>query len=181
MNFSAGMRRNDYRSETIIRKFLTRRKWVLGIVVAVIAASIGGPVYAHGIYEEGHTYTSTYNCTWSRAEISHGSGGGYSKASVVSKKNRGRLYTCKDRLDRPIKHLRAKWTLYKKNGSSWTYCLSSNYWYNGRTASKSENYRNHGSSPPCGIGEYMTKTEGGVLIGTWHGTPIESGVYGHNL
>lgn len=165
----------------MIRKFLTRRKWVLGIVVAVIAASIGGPVYAHVVSEEGNTYTSTYNCTWNRAEISHGSGGGYSKATVVSKKNRGRLYTCKDRLDRPIKHLRAKWVLYRKNNSSWIHCLSGNWWLNGTTSSKLENYRDHGSSPPCGSGEYMTKSHAQVLIGTWYGTPLESGVYGHNL
>ena len=162
------------------RKFFTRRKWVLGIVVAVIAASIGGPVYAHVVYEDGKTHTSPYNCTWTRAEISHGSGGGYSKATIRSEKNRGRL-PCKERLSRPIKHIRAKWTLYRKSGSSWIRCKTSNYWYNGRTASEVNNYKNHGSSPPCGSGEYMTKTEGGVLIGTWYGTPLESGVKGHNL
>ncbi len=164
----------------MFRNFLKRRKLVLGIVVALIAAAMGGPVYAHVIYEFGHTYSSHYNCTWSRAEISHGGGGGYSKAHVKSEWNRSKK-TCYQRLTVPIKHIRAKWVLYKKNGQSWETCVRSNYWYNGRSASELKNWQNHGSSPPCGAGEYMTEAFTGVKIGTWYGQPIESGVYGHQL
>ena len=42
--------------------------------------------------------------------------------------------------------------------------------------------KNHGSSPPYGSGEYMTKGDTGVKIGsTWYIGDMESGVAGHQL
>jgi hypothetical protein len=153
----------------------------IGILVAVVAALIGVPVYAHVVYEDGHTYWSDTNCTWSRAEISHGSGGGYSKANLKSERN---YFTsqCERRLSRPIGHLKAQWMLYKKSGSSWGHCRTGNWYYNGGDASALTNSRDHGTSPPCGSGEYRTKGDTGVKIGsTWYGGVLESGVIGHQL
>ncbi len=153
----------------------------LDTLLAVVGASIAVPVYAHVIYEDGHTYTSPYNCTWSRSEISHGSGGGYSKANLKSEQNEWRS-TCRKRLSRPIGYLRAKWELQKKSGSSWIRCKLGNYYYNGGDASELANTRDHGTSPPCGSGTYRTIGETGVKIGSkWYGGTLSSGVVGHTL
>ena len=100
---------------------------------------------------------------------------------MKSERNRGDLW-CKERLDRPINHIKAKWILYKKVNGGWDYCTSSNWYYNGSNASSLTNSENHGSTPPCGDGEYMTKADTGVKNGpTWYGNPLESGVRGHDL
>ena len=151
------------------------------LLVSLLGASIAVPVYAHVNYEDGHTYTSPYNCTWSRSEISHGSGGGYSKANLKSEQNQARR-TCRKRLSRPIEHLRAKWVLHKKTGSAWIPCRTGHYWYNGRDSSELEARKNHATSPPCGSGEYMTMGETGVKIGSkWFGGKLSSGARGHIL
>ena len=48
---------------------LLRSKLVLGLLLAFGSAMIAVPVYAHYIYEDGFTYSSSYGCTWNRAEI----------------------------------------------------------------------------------------------------------------
>ena len=87
------------------------------VLIAIGFAAISMPVYAHYIYENGYTYSSSYDCTWNRAEISHGSGGGYSKADVRSKKKASNL-NCLGAFNRPINHLRARYDLENWNGST---------------------------------------------------------------
>lgn len=164
---------------------LLRSKLVLGLLLAFGSAMIAVPVYAHYIYEDGFTYSSSYGCTWNKAEISHGSGGGYSKSDVKSKRavvsQYGTFY-CSGNLSRPIDHLRAKWKLYKLNGSSWQLCTSTGYSYNPTSAAVLTVSRNHGYNPLCGQGIYRTVAFGHFKNnGSWYGGSISSGVTGHTL
>ena len=43
--------------EIMFKKFRIRSKLAVGILAAVVATLIGAPVYAHFIYEDGHTYS----------------------------------------------------------------------------------------------------------------------------
>ena len=166
-------------------KMLFRSKWVLALLFIIGSVAIAAPVYAHYIYEDGFTYTSSYGCTWNRAEISHGNGGGYSKADVKSKKvftYDGLTFHCGSNLSRPIEHLRVKWRLYKLNGSSWKSCKSSSYFYNATNAAHIKVHKYHGYNPPCGQGIYRTVAYGDFKSGSsWYGGSLSSGVTGHAL
>ena len=165
----------------MFKKFRMRSKLAIGILAAVVAALIGVPVYAHVVYEDGYTWSSNHNCTWGRSEISHGSGGGYSKATVESEVNLEDKI-CAQRYWRPINYLKSKWDLQYKVNGQWIRCKKGNTWYNGRKAWKLANYKNHGSSPLCGNAEYRTVGESKVRLGNdWWGGDLSSGVYGHWL
>ena len=170
-------------------KGLLLSKRVLGIIIAIAVMSISAPVFAHYIYEEGYTYSSDYECAWNRAEISHGSGGGYSKSDVEAKKVKidyddGMIMIshCASDFTRPIAHLRAKWMLYIMEDSSWMHCRSGTYRYNPYSASSLRVMEDFGSSPPCGAGEYMTVGYGHLKNGgMWYGGFILAGATGHTL
>ena len=166
-------------------KNMLRSKFALGLIFAIGCAAIAAPAYAHYIYEAGFTYTSGYGCTWNRAEISHGNGGGYSKSDVRSKRvftYDGYTFHCGTDLSRPIGHLRAKWRLYKLNGSSWQTCKSSNYSYNTSNTAHLKVDEYHGYNPPCCQGIYRTVAYGHFKSGSsWYGGSLSSGVTGHTL
>lgn len=160
---------------------LLRSRLVLGLLLAFGSVMIAVPVYAHVIYEQGHTYTSTFNCTWNYSEISHGSGGGYSKSRLKSERNRDDKI-CYQRLTRPTGHMRIAWDLHKWNGSNWALCTASGNYVNSTSGSALTLTRNHGSTPPCGNGVYRTLALGEVKNGsTWYGGHLSSGSTGHTL
>jgi len=161
----------------IFVKKLISSKLVLGAFLAVGVALVAVPAYAHFMYEHGITSEEDEHCTWNRAEISHGSGGGYAESKVKSRRG-----LCGLSWDRPIGHLKVKWKLLKKDGSSWPVCHSSSNYYNGTTASQMTVGNDYGSTPHCGNGVYKTRAYGYLKnSGTWWGGEIESGVTGHTL
>lgn len=161
------------------RRFL-HNKLIVGILVAIGVVSIAVPVYAHYIYEDGYTYSSSYDCAWNRAEISHGSGGGYSKSDITAKL-KGSGINCFVNFSRPINHLRAAYDLNKWNGSSWGLCGYTNWTYNTGDAYKLVVFTDHGATPVCGDGSYQTIGYGEFKNGTWKGGAISSGGTGHVL
>ena len=158
-----------------------RKGLVFGILLAIGGVSVAVPAYAHYIYEQGYTYTSNHICTFNRSEISHGSGGGYSKSEVKASLAVGNVL-CVLPHYMPIGHLRAKWELEKWNGSTWTQCDSISWIYNSGSASYLIVSTDHGSDPPCGNGVYRTIGSGHLKNGgTWYGGSLSSGSVGHTL
>ena len=154
---------------------------VAGVLAGIMA--VAGSLYAHVIYEGGYTYASAYDCTWNRAEISHGSGGGYSKADVRSKQKAFLIdIDCFLPFTRPADHLKVRYKLYKQSGSSWNLCAHTAWNYNNTKADSMIIYTNHGTSPVCGNGSYKTVAYGYLKNGSqWKGGSISSGNVGHSL
>ena len=162
-------------------KNLLQRKLIVGIILAIAGVSVAVPAYAHYMYEEGYTYSSDHDCARNRAEISHGSGGGYSESKVESSIEFNDI-PCSMNFPRPPKYLRVSWKLQVKDGSSWKTCKSSSNYYNGKSDHKLDMGKDYGASPPCGDGVYRTKAYGHLKNnGEWHGGSIVSGVFGHSL
>lgn len=163
------------------QKFLTM-KVIVPIIVLVGSMAVAIPAFAHAIYEDGYTYASDHDCAWNRAEISHGSGGGYAKSDITAKvKGVIVRVRCYDYFPRPANYLKNRYKLYRWNGSSWSLCRSTSWHYNSRETAKLVIYKNYGSTPPCGAGEYKTEGFGYFKNGTWKGGSIESGNSGHTL
>lgn len=163
-----------------LRKKFLHNKIFVGMLIAIGVFSTAVPVYAHYIYEDGYTYTSNNDCAWNRAEISHGSGGGYSKSDITAKvvwlgQN------CGTNFSRPLDHLRAAYTLNFWNGSSWELCAYTDWYYNTGDAYKLVIITDHGASTVCDEGYYQTVGYGELKNGTWKGGSISSGGTGHDL
>lgn len=66
-------------------------RWIVFSLAACVAATIVAlgfddtPAKAHNEYQRGYVYSSATNCTWSRADKGHGSGGGYNYAFTRSR------------------------------------------------------------------------------------------------
>ncbi len=163
-------------------KKLLQTKLIVGITLAIAGAAVIVPVYAHYTHDEGFTHHSDFDCVWNRAEISEGSGGGYSKTEMRSKMRKKGDEYCSADFTRPVEHLRVKEMLYKKNGSSWDLCVSSPNYYSGTSESSLSMATDHGTSPPCGEGIYMTRAYGQLKNDEkWYGGWITSGPSGHPL
>ena len=92
---------------------------IVPIIVVLGCMAVAVPACAHVIYEDSHVYSSDYDCTWNRAEISH-SGGGYAKSDVTANvKGLIVRITCYDDFPRPARHLKNRYKLYLKSGSDW--------------------------------------------------------------
>jgi hypothetical protein len=131
------------------------------------------PASAHYVYQQGLTYISSLNCTETRSEISHGNGGGYSRADAKSlyvlQTTQG-SFNCANVLSRPPGYLAAKWQLYKVVGSELHLCSQGSWSYNNVSTYSWYTYWYHGYAPPCGSGYYATYGAGFVNVnGTWYG------------
>ena len=154
-------------------KNLLRNKLILALLVAVTSLAVAVPTYAHYVYEDGLTYAGADGCTWNRAEISHGNGGGYSKSTVRAKRTVSNT-PCMKAWERPSNTLRAKWALYRDN----FICTSAGYSVNSSTMHTFNVSRYHGNVPPCGDGDYETTATGHHKInGVWQGGAIDSGTH----
>jgi hypothetical protein len=146
----------------------TRR--LLGAVVVVLAVvgALTEPAAAHYVYAKHTTYASDTNCTGSRAEISHGDGGGYSKADTYSWYRWTSLIggdmDCQTNWKRPPGHLIAalqhyKFSVYRHR---WEVCRYTNWYRNGSEAWQFMLWTRHGTQPDCGAGYYATMSWGAV-------------------
>ncbi len=126
------------------------------------------------------THFDDTDCLSVRSEISHGSGGGYSKSTIRSKKHTP--YECAGRKARDRGDMRAKWELLHKTWGGWRTCIYSNYGYNSRRVHTFSVYQNHGATTPCGDTKYMNIANAGVRIGgTWKGDSDVYSSLGHEL
>ena len=157
-----------------LTKKLLRNKLALALLAAVVTSlAFAVPAYAHYVYEDGTTYADADGCTWNRAEISHGNGGGYSKSTVRAKRTVSNT-PCMQTWERPYGNLRAKWALYRDN----FICISVGYTVNSNTTHTLNVTRYHGNTPPCGDGDYETTATGHHKInGVWQGGSIDSGTH----
>ena len=159
---------------------LLHYKLILAILIGIGFAATAVPAYAHFIYEDGFTYASDFDCAANRAEISHGSGGGYSRSDIAAWVIGGDE-PCRDHFIRPAGYLRAASDLDKWSGSSWQPCVVSNWTYSTKSAHTLQVATDYGSNPPCGSGIYRTYGDGQFLNGTWKGGGLSSGGTGHTL
>ena len=145
-----------------------------------LALLMAGVASADWIAHERRTYVGDNHCVRVRSEISHGSGGGYSKATVRAKKNTP--YECAGREKRSRNNLKAKWKLLYQTWNGWETCRYSNYVFNTQRVDTFSVYRDHGTSVRCGNTKYITVARGGVNFGS--GFEGEKDVYsspGHVL
>jgi len=149
---------------------------------AALVISSASVAIAHYVYEEAEVWrNASGQCLEIRSEISHGSGGGYSKGGDLTYQAVGPVQCFYQWLRGPG-YLRMKYDLLKWNGSAWGYCRGINYYYNQTTVNIFDVYTNWGTQPPCGSGYYGTMSYGAVLVnGNWRGGSMWSGSGGHYL
>lgn len=139
---------------------LRRRAAALAASLCLCLIGLASPASAHYVYESGYThYTSSEQCVKTRSEISHGSGGGYSKTdnkSLVGQWTPWGIVPCGGGADVPPGWMKNAFVLYKWTGSGWGACRGTQWWYNPIRTSNWTIYANYGTSPPCGRGYYGT-------------------------
>ena len=162
---------------------VVRRRLIVLLVVSALA--LGSQVaYAHFVYAKVFTYyTTTLPCVQNRAETSHGSGYGYTKANVWSWKLLqlpdpfGTAY-CTIKFDRPQLHIKVKAQVhYKPSGGSWQMCYNPAYKFNQTVTWKETMAKTFNSSSWCGPGTYGTWNLGYVKNNTWYGGYVWSGTH----
>lgn len=135
---------------------------------------------AHYVYQQGYIFQRPQgNCTWSRSEVSHGNGGGYSKGDTASKTYQAHVWggaECGADAPRPANYMKTKLDLYVWTGSYWGLCRASQWGYNPSNTYWYSVETYHGTTPPCGNATYRTDTHSYVnMTGTWEGGVLFSG------
>jgi hypothetical protein len=148
------------------------RKRLMTVLIASLVVLTTSPVMAHYVYEDVLVYASNADCTKVRSEISHGSGGGYSRTDVTPKYFQNTH--CHTGWTRPAGYIAAQYQLYKWTGSQWAVCGGTPWYYNATSANKLTIASNDGSSPLCGPGYYGTLSHGFVWNKAWHGGSLWS-------
>lgn len=159
-------------------------RWTSGALVLTLLATSAavvfltpGPAQAHYVYEYDYA-TDGNTCQRTRTEVSHGGGAGYVRTDGSS-----RSVASVWPLSCPIPHqvgpgyLKARWMLYKWNGSSWGFCVGSNYVSNINSASTVAASWEFGSgSAYCGTGAYANIGDSYHNAGTGNvGRSVSSG------
>jgi hypothetical protein len=151
-----------------------------GLAVCASILLSNSEAEAHTVYNNGYVYASSTNCTWSRADKSHGTGGGQHYAFTRSKyalyTTRGDLH-CGRRWDRPPGYIAARYNNYKWSGQRWQVCTHTSYRYNPQTRHYHQVRVNSGTRPPCGRGHYGTTAFSYVNNGGWYGGTMWSGYH----
>lgn len=149
---------------------------VAGLVSLLMLAVFVPPASADEKVESGHVYRSDGPCTWGRAELSHGNGGGRSEASVAQDDvldTPWGSYSCDWKwADQGPYRMKVAYDLYKWSSStaSWNVCRYTNWYYNPERMHKYEIYSLFGNWPDCGKGYYMTVSWSYTLNGgDWNG------------
>jgi hypothetical protein len=161
------------------------------VVAAVVLLSLwqgADPAAAHYVYAQGYVYRTSTHCTWGRAEISHGSGGGYTKVSVG-----GVAAIARNCVPWAAASAKVYWPgqarvlteLWKRQSNgSWSRCRSSGWKYNPYTIGANSlgwvptyDYAvNYGRTPPCGSGTYgVTGYMQVYQSGAWRGGKLNGG------
>lgn len=155
-----------------------RRSWLVVLVGIGLMVVTAQPAAAHYVYEDVYVYASDADCTKVRSEISHGSGGGYSRTDVTAKYYYPIIgIQCYTEWSRPAGYIALRYTLLKWNGSSWAVCAGIGWYYNSVVAKKLTASYNYGTRPWCGSGYYGTMSDGYVYNGAWHGGSLWSGYH----
>lgn len=159
---------------------MLKRMLTIGILPLGLLVAMTGIGSAHWVAHEKRTYYGDEYCVSVRSEISHGSGGGYSKSTVRSKKHNP--YECAAKKKRYPNNMRAKWTMLFQDWDGWRTCVASNYAKNTQLVDTFSVNRDHGTTTPCGDGRYMNIANASVFIETrWRGTQDVYSSPGHWL
>lgn len=122
----------------------------------VVSASVAAD--AHVVYEGPVSVWDAADgkCLMNYSETSHGTGGGYAKASLDAYRNFSSYVDCFQPWDRGPGYLREAATVYRwnKNAQEWRQCFSLGWSYNPTTASKFSIHDQFDA--PCGAGYYQT-------------------------
>jgi len=137
---------------------------------------------AHYVYEKAFTWRSSVDCVDTRSEISHGHGGGYSRAnSEITKRGYipvvNQWRDCLSDFKRPAGYIHNQLALFRYAApvDEWYRCSSWRSWYNSNTTARFDTYVYWGTTAPCGPGYYGTTGGGSEYNGVWHGGLIWSG------
>ena len=166
----------------------TRRMLTIACLAMGLLGLGAGEASAHYVYAQGYVYKSSTHCTWGRAELSHGSGGGYTKISVggVWAANGACVnWSVSSAKFYYAGEARVKHELWKRNSNgSWSLCKYTSWKYStypigGSSAGWVPTYDhaiNYGSTPPCGTGTYGVTGYMQVLEkGVWRGGKLDGG------
>lgn len=135
----------------------SRSKKMAASVVAVVAAVMTlsqAPAMAHYIYQWSDVATTGNMCVRGRAEISHGSGGGYSKGDVQTRTADPQWAPCSERPFAYVYQHAIQLQVDHWDGQVWQRCMISAWQY--RTGSVAQSYVSWNYSIPCGPGYYTT-------------------------
>lgn len=127
---------------------------------------------AHYVYEHDEVWANTDSskCLYTRAEVSHGVGGGYAQSRGLASDDWGVPPVCIWGWERPAGYLATKWTYYKKTSSGWSVCRQIGWKYNSSKTNVLRASKTFEIYPPCGGGYYATKAWSKVYYsGGWHG------------
>lgn len=158
-----------------------RRSAIAGVLGGATALAVAAPASAHYVYQQGYVYARG-DCTQVRSEISHGSGGGYSRSDVRAKQDldtaAGKL-NCFARLARPAGYLAVRYDLYRWSARSnkWYVCAQSSWHYNKKNSYSYAIATNHGTRTLCGDGYYGTMSYGHQYNDGWKGGALWSGYH----
>lgn len=147
------------------------RKWTLGLLLAVVLfASTAGYAYAHYVYAKKIVWNvDNDRCLIMRSEISHGSGGGYSKVRAWTTTTA--YVPCVAPWDRNAGQIGAQWNLQKwdVDEEEWALCAYSVYAYNTEITNEKVVEYDFGDEPWCGAGHYATAGDGRIqdVEGDW--------------
>ncbi|MEU9674584.1 hypothetical protein AB0D92_13745 [Streptomyces parvus] len=153
------------------------RRGVLNGLLALIGAlmltlTTATSASAHYVYESDEIWSNSDSskCLYVRAEVSHGSRGGYTQSRSLASDDFGALPTCIWQWERPAGQLATKYSYFKKTSSGWSLCRSIGWKYNTTKTNVLRASKNYGVAPPCGGGHYATRAWGKVYYGgKWYG------------
>lgn len=174
---------------------MSRRHAVTRGLLAGIAAGMllfqASPASAHYVYRRSLIFHQDDFCIGSRAEVSHGDGGGYHKADTYSWRRFWTGYlesvpcpiqTSND--PKPPGYIAVGFETFRRSNGQWLLCSrtvgvgGSGWSYNPSTTHQFAVYANNGATTPCGDGTYQTLSHSGVNNGGWQHGSVWSGEHG---
>lgn len=130
-----------------------------------------GPAGAHYVYEKQATYVDNIDCTYVRAEVSHGPGGGYWKTYTTS-----RTGNCGADWSRPPGHIADKIDILVWTGAQCALCAATDWVFNPNQTAFWSIFTSS-NVPPCGASCYGNHAWGYNWNGSWHGGVTWSGYH----
>ena len=158
---------------------IQHRNRIIVLLVVGILAMGSGVAYSHVVYEEVFTYWSGDLCVLNYAEISHGSGYGYGKVTVKSRRNlQLHPIECAIGFNRPQGYIALMYRIHKWDFPTqrWIVCSGlGEYVRNTRVLSHVELTKTLNRHEFCGPGYYETQNTGYVHNGQWRGGWLSAG------
>lgn len=153
------------------------RMATMTVVILGLVLGVSGTAAAHYVYQQGYVWQNGQGqCLNERMELSHGSGGGYTRtdlrATTILNTTAG-SYHCSQTMLLPASYMRVTHQLDKWNGSSWGYCTSTGLIY--RSTTDDPWVRSRNWNVPCGRGYYVGWGRGQINFdGSWRGGWLSS-------